>query len=507
MKSAAAAWLQSRGQRARFDYARPGSVPVGSVVDIVWEHGGGALRVHLDSVVPPVWDGDAEPVLGMSVPVDRDTLVRRWYGHRVRLDTEGTVRRVRIGTEAFARDTEWFALEDCEMTPRGLRTPAVERIVRARSKPPPRRTVTGRQVPHGEPTVPVPSEERDLVRLLAGALRAGSVTAVAALCREIADAGPARSAAGGELTAVLEEARLWLDQQSELQGKLFGSLQAAVSSRSASKVGTLLARADASAGHDRSKEEDAIAHAAVAFLEDLKRSARWEKRDAAPPVRGPKRLPRRQPSQKKSPQMVAHRRMRDILSDLRRLSDRLSARERSQLLSSLSKATAAAGDEVTPHQRHEVADWMAREGSRSRPAAAKTKQPSLPESRHPAKQRHPDRGRVGDAPRPAAAGRGGNKGQRKPAGTPRLPAGSVAEVGAAVRGALKKAARERSTTSWARLRRQLGGALPPLHPDDELEVLVWVDQQTPTDEPALSSLIAVNDTSSPVRLYRRLASR
>lgn len=33
-----------------------------------------------------------EPVLGVSVPVDRDTLIRRWYVHRVRLDNEGTAR-------------------------------------------------------------------------------------------------------------------------------------------------------------------------------------------------------------------------------------------------------------------------------------------------------------------------------------------------------------------------------------------------------------------------------
>ncbi|MFC5724924.1 hypothetical protein ACFP1Z_32735 [Streptomyces gamaensis] len=40
------------------------------------------------------------------MPVDRDTLIRRWYVHRIRLDSEGTGRRVRIGTEAFARPTE-----------------------------------------------------------------------------------------------------------------------------------------------------------------------------------------------------------------------------------------------------------------------------------------------------------------------------------------------------------------------------------------------------------------
>lgn len=48
------------------------------------------------------------------MPVSPDTLIRRWYVHRIRLDSEGTTRRVRIGTGAFARSTEWFELEDCE---------------------------------------------------------------------------------------------------------------------------------------------------------------------------------------------------------------------------------------------------------------------------------------------------------------------------------------------------------------------------------------------------------
>lgn len=92
----------------------------------------------------PVWDNGMEPVLGTIVPVSRDTLIRRWYVHRIRLDNEGTARRVRIGTEAFARPTEWFALDECEMTERGLSTPAVERIVRSRSTPPPTRRPSGK---------------------------------------------------------------------------------------------------------------------------------------------------------------------------------------------------------------------------------------------------------------------------------------------------------------------------------------------------------------------------
>ncbi|MCX4681275.1 hypothetical protein OG413_39450 [Streptomyces sp. NBC_01433] len=121
--SAATAWLHARDDRADSDFARPDGASIGSVVDIRFQHGG--LRVHLDQAAAPVWDAEGhEPVLGVSVPVDQDTLICRWYVHRIRLDSEGTARRVRIGTEAFARPTEWFALDECAMTERGLSTPA-----------------------------------------------------------------------------------------------------------------------------------------------------------------------------------------------------------------------------------------------------------------------------------------------------------------------------------------------------------------------------------------------
>ncbi|MGW4840040.1 hypothetical protein [Streptomyces globisporus] len=56
-----------------------------------------------DQAVAPEWENAVEPVLGTMVPVDQDTLVRRWYVHQNRLDSRGTVRPERIETEAFAR--------------------------------------------------------------------------------------------------------------------------------------------------------------------------------------------------------------------------------------------------------------------------------------------------------------------------------------------------------------------------------------------------------------------
>ncbi|MER7639104.1 hypothetical protein [Streptomyces sp. NPDC126522] len=47
--------------------------------------------------------------------MDRDTLIRRWYVHRIRLDSDGTAPKVSIGTEASARDTEWSTLDETRL--------------------------------------------------------------------------------------------------------------------------------------------------------------------------------------------------------------------------------------------------------------------------------------------------------------------------------------------------------------------------------------------------------
>ncbi|WP_334663523.1 hypothetical protein [Streptomyces cyaneofuscatus] len=55
--------------------------------------------MHPDQAVAPKWENAMEPALGTMVPVDRDTLVRRWFVHQIRLDSEGTVSPERIETE------------------------------------------------------------------------------------------------------------------------------------------------------------------------------------------------------------------------------------------------------------------------------------------------------------------------------------------------------------------------------------------------------------------------
>lgn len=57
--------------------------------------------------------------------------------------------------------------------------------------------------------------------------------------------------------------------------------------------------------------------------------------------------------------------------------------------------------------------------------------------------------------------------------------------------------------TWSELRRRLGGDLPYLHPDDQGELLVMVDSDTPPNEPLLSALVTGADLS-PHGLYRHV---
>ncbi|MFI2470959.1 hypothetical protein ACH475_32050 [Streptomyces globisporus] len=75
----------------------------------------------------------------------------------------------------------------------------------------------------------------------------------------------------------------------------------------------------------------------------------------------------------------------------------------------------------------------------------------------------------------------------------------------AVRGALKKAAREQRTTSWERLKDQLGSALPAMTDDDRTKVLILVDEASAsTDQPLLTVLMAAGSPTL-ARSYQQVA--
>ncbi|MER5386176.1 hypothetical protein ABT040_39055 [Streptomyces sp. NPDC002688] len=77
-----------------------------------------------------------------------------------------------------------------------------------------------------------------------------------------------------------------------------------------------------------------------------------------------------------------------------------------------------------------------------------------------------------------------------------LPLETIDKLATAARQVLADQARAGGRLlTWGELRYRMGGALPHLHPDDQGELLVAVDQETPAGEPLLSTLIASADTS------------
>ncbi|MFF7249972.1 hypothetical protein ACFZBU_39490 [Embleya sp. NPDC008237] len=330
VRSATAAWLEGRGDRADFTFARPDGAPIGSVVDIRWRDA--ALRVHLDREVPPRWDQGHEPVLGVSVPVDRDTLVRHRYVHRIRLDSEGTTRRVRIGTEEFARPVEWFGLDECATTEHGLSTPAVERIVRSRRTPPPLRWPTGAKARKG----PDPhARAQSLLRRLAEARKIEAVVEVHRVCYEIRILTGVDDRTRERLTSELADARAWLDLQIEVRRALFSRLAEATTGRDAEELGVLLVRANATAGYDRNDEETRIADAAADRIAAL----REEGREA---------------------QVNPSRRVQAIIDDLRLPGRSLSPTQVGHRVEQLVRAATEAGSFLAPRQVAAVAYWKSR---------------------------------------------------------------------------------------------------------------------------------------------------
>ncbi|MFE7530324.1 hypothetical protein ACFU7Y_32105 [Kitasatospora sp. NPDC057542] len=384
VKSAAIAWL--------LDQDHAGAVhlrePLGSVVDIAWEHGTRGLRLHLDAAVAPVWDDETlEPVLGVSVPVDDETLVRRRFVHRVGFDSVGTTRQVRIGTQAFAQETEWFGLGECSMTPDGFRTPAVERIVRTHRTGAPR-GAWRLLVPEGRRTEPHPARRR-----LEAALASGSRVAVESAYRDLEATGPDWGPATQEVAAELEKAQAWLDGHHREREKLFESLRQAVQGGDTGAVRTLLARVNAKA-RDRTSEHHGIAIRAVNFLRNQERAARARRNQEDPesaaenthrPNTPKSRQSRPAPEPLPPPPGSAQRRVRDILSDLRRLGNRMGPQTMLHALDSLTTVMEIAGDLVTPAQRAEAERWIAR-GRRLRaantmPAPRQTTEDPAPRNR------------------------------------------------------------------------------------------------------------------------------
>ncbi|WP_324790415.1 hypothetical protein [Streptomyces sp. H51] len=442
VKGAMQASLADHGQAARFSYPDP----IGSALDVALD-GGRQFRVHLDGRVPPARNGGI-PILGAGVPLEPGTLARCRYVYRVRVQSEGTNRRVWIGTESLARPTEWVPLADCGWTADGFVTEAAQRILK--------------ELPADPRTQPLPEAVTRLIRELESAQRSGTVEHVRRLC-EGSDSflTTLEPHARTQAQQALAEARTWLDGHMGYQQRVFADLERAVDEKRAWDVREHYNRATALTRRGTSDAELRMLQKARLFLQEknhrpapdtaARRRQALDRLAPAPPRAGAVRPPRPDADDARV------RRQQEAVLRVRRLvaehqQTHMSPRRREEKLRELHDAVTAADGALTGRLL-----WQIRE-VREKYAVDET----APSRR---------------APRPAAG----------------LSDETLAAAAAAVRGALMRVARAQQTLTWAALQGQLGTALPDMTDRERKRLIALVDAVSERDEPLLSSVLAAGD--------------
>ncbi len=485
VRAATQTWLRRQGHTPRYRYIDRDDVPVGSLVEI--ELDGRTLLLHMDSTTPPDWDGAeaSDIILGPGVRVDYRTLVRRGYVNRVKFVSEGNQRVMKLGTELPMMGIDWdFELADCTVDEYGrLITPVVTRLEAARA------AAERAPVPRPRSEKPeAPVQIGTLIRLINNAVQKEETTTV----RELR--GTARlqvprceGQALEHLQHAIDHASDFLDEQDSVRRRLFTGLDEAVRNGHAFKVTTLTPQVrQFIQGTVVTPQEAGILRAADTLLREArqqaaqKRRAADERRAAAAREREERRAAAAQEKQAQLVTQAQERKARNrargqvqsITGRLRR--EELSAQQQRHLVKELVLAAKEAGDHLSEGEQHKVNEWVER-------ITAPVEEPGTAEETSPAARPQPDA-------------------ITEPAKLPDRLAPAVA----AVRGALKKAARERTATSWNRLEHQLGSALPSLTSNERVQVLVQVDRSTAGDEPLLSSLLAAGDPHFAYQYYRHV---
>ncbi|MFZ3562803.1 hypothetical protein [Streptomyces sp. BH055] len=457
VKSGTRSWLRRQGHDPAYQFIDHDEAPLGSLVDI--DLAGRRLRIHMDPTLPADWDNDTagELILGPGVPVSRDRLIRMRYVNRVRFTTSGSSRVITFGTQTPNEGTEWFTAEECEIGSDGrLTTPAVIRIQRTTSLTPPQ---PHRDDPANAPADGSPQESLQigaLLRLLTTAVRAGNSDHVRGLRSAAAEQrSRCEGVALDRLEAVLADADRFLDGHRGPRSVLFDRLRQAERAGACDAIRSLLPQVRALLECDDGPptgEEAALISAAREILRPA--PATWKVTSTTWTVRPP--APRSPQPDPDEPQLS--KRQRSALARARRLMERLNKnqvkddQERHELAAKLATTVDQIGDHLTEKEHRHAQIWIDRF-----PA------PSAP-------------------PRPAPVKR-----------QPQLAPDKLRAAAAAVRGALKKAAREQTTTTWERLEQQLGGALPKVTAGDQVKLLIAVDETTPSDQALLASLLAAAD--------------
>ncbi|HEY9327072.1 MAG TPA: hypothetical protein VIS09_02335 [Streptomyces sp.] len=486
VRAATQTWLHRQGHTPRYRYIDRDDAPVGSLVEI--ELDGHILLLHMDPTTPPDWDAAqaGDIILGPGVHVDYRTLVRRGYVNRVKFVSEGNQRVMMLGTELPHVGTDWdFELADCTVDEHGrLITPVVTCLEAARAAA--ERTPVPR--PRSEkPESPV--QIGTLTRLIDNAVRKKEIATV----RELWDTAQLQvprceGQALAHLQRAIDHAKELLDEHDGVRRRLFAGLDEVVRHGHIFKVTTLTPQVRRFVQGDTATtpREAGILEAADTLLRDVRQQAAQKRRAAderraaaaAAEERGRRRAADAQEhqaqlvtrAQERKARNKARGQVQNITGRLRR--EELSAQQQKHLVEELVLAAQEAGDHLCEAEQHKVNEWV-------KTIATPVEEADTAEKTSPPAQPQPDA-------------------ITEPA---QLPDRLVPAV-AAVRGALKKAARERTATSWNRLEHQLGSALPSLNNSERVQVLVQVDRSTADDEPLLSSLLAAGDPHSAHQHYR-----
>ncbi|MET8217852.1 hypothetical protein [Streptomyces hirsutus] len=138
--------LGKRKVKGRVETHDLGTGP-GDAVDVYLPDGRRRLRFQLSAVDYRAWrraddelaaDADGiDWIFSSEGPITQQFVGRHGYCLRVRCETVGGERRVHIGAEARDRTVSWTPLEDCAVTPSGIVTPDIERILLTRPRPRP----------------------------------------------------------------------------------------------------------------------------------------------------------------------------------------------------------------------------------------------------------------------------------------------------------------------------------------------------------------------------------
>jgi len=394
----------------------------------------------------------------------------------------------RTSSQSLSAPTEWAPLADCSWTEDGLITPAAAEILQQQRSPAPTALSEDGRRWSGS----VPANVTRFALGLEAAQRAGTVDHVRRLCD---GSGPFLEGLDAASRAVAEdalaEARSWLSSHEDYQQRVFADLAQAVSERRAFDVRSQMQIAETLTRRAASSSEEKILASARAFLRaqnNLPSDAPALSRRSLAPA------PRRRPAAQERPRTASvskdaadpgsrweRRRRRDAATQVRGLlsrlrQSRLSKAEELEVITELASAAQLAGDELSSGERRRARSFTRK----------------LPQARSPLPR---------NQPAPTRASR--RESERPP--RRELAPNVLESAAAAVRGALKKAARERRATSWGRLEEQLGSALPRMELADRVRVLSLVDQHTPSEQPLLSSLVAAGD-SSMMAPYRTVAA-